>query len=109
MGFTDLILRSPSGKAIFPSHYDEELVDATIKKINKALNQTNYGKLICNAIGSNLENSNYARLSNYVITSVLKFINSTLSICNLKHNRSKPCNSKCISSDLSNIDFLKFF
>ena len=32
MGFTDLISRSPSGKAITPSHYDEEFVVATTKK-----------------------------------------------------------------------------
>ena len=31
-GFTDLISRIPSGKAIPPSHYDEEFVVATVKK-----------------------------------------------------------------------------
>ena len=32
MGFTDLISRSLSGKAISPSHYDEEFVVATTKE-----------------------------------------------------------------------------
>ena len=38
MGFTDLISRTPSGKAISSSHYDKEFVVATTKKIYNALN-----------------------------------------------------------------------
>ena len=32
MGFNDLISRTPSGKAIPPSHYDKEFIVATTKK-----------------------------------------------------------------------------
>ena len=38
IGFTDLISRIPSGKALPISHYDEEFVVAKINKINKSLN-----------------------------------------------------------------------
>ena len=54
MGFTDLISRSRSGKAVSPSHYDKQIVVVTIKKINNVLNPTDNGKLIRNTIGSNL-------------------------------------------------------
>ena len=37
MGFTDLSLRLPSGKALPISHYDDELVVASIDKIQKKL------------------------------------------------------------------------
>ena len=107
MGFTDLVLRCTSQKAISPSHYDKEFVVATIKKINQAINPTDNGKMNCNAIGLILEISNYARLRNYVITSVHKLINSTLPICNLKLSRTELCNSKCIPSDFLNIDSTK--
>ena len=36
MGFTDLLSRLPSGKALPPSHYDEEFVVASIDKIQKS-------------------------------------------------------------------------
>ena len=32
MGFTDLLSRLPSGKALPPSHYDEEIFVASIEK-----------------------------------------------------------------------------
>ena len=60
MGFTDLISRIPSGKAIPISHYDEEFVVANINKINKSINSSEKQRITCSAIGSNLENSDYA-------------------------------------------------
>ena len=104
LGFTDLISRSSSGKAISPSHYDKEFVVATTKKTYKALNPLDIGKSTCNAFGSNLENSYNAKLHNYVIISILKSINSTVPICNSKQYRTEFCNSKCIPSDFSDID-----
>ena len=89
MGFTDLILRKSSRKSIFPSQYDEKIVVATTKKIIKALNPTHNGKLMCNVIGSILENSNCARFHNYAITSVLKSINSTFPFSNLRSKSSE--------------------
>ena len=64
MGFTDLILRFPSGKAISPSHYDEKFVVATTKKIYNALNPLDSDSSLCNSISSKSENSNYTRLRN---------------------------------------------
>ena len=103
MGFTELISRSLPGKAFSTSDYDEEFVVATTKKVYKTLNLLDNGKPISNAIGSILETSNYAKLRNYMIISVLKSVNSTVPICNLKHYRTKFCSSTCIPSDFSNI------
>ena len=102
MGFTDLISRIPSGKAIPISHYDEEFVVANINKINKSINSSEKQRITCLAIGSNLENSDYAKLCNYLIASVLKLINSTLPICSSNHNRTEFCTSNCIPTDYSN-------
>ena len=42
MGFTDLLSRLPSGKALPPSHYDEEFVVASIDKIGKILSYPSF-------------------------------------------------------------------
>ena len=102
MGFTDHISRVPSGKALPISHYDEEFVEANINKINKSIIPSEKQRITCSAIGSNLENSDYAKLRNYLIASVLKLINLTFPICSSNHNRSEFCNSKCIPTDYSN-------
>ena len=104
MGFTDLISRSPSEKAIPSSHYDEEFVVATTKKIYKALNPLDNENLLRNSISSISENSNYMRLRNHVIITALNFINSSIPTCNQKHYRTELYNSKCIPSDFSNTD-----
>ena len=109
MGFADLISRSPSGKAISPSHCIEEFVVAITKKINNALNPLDSENPLCNSISSKSENSNYTRLRNHVINTALNFINSSIPICNQKHHRTELCNSKCIPSDFSNTDSTKFF
>ena len=102
MGFTDLISRIPSGKALPISHYHEELVVAKINKINKSNNPSEKQRITCSAIGSNLENSDYTKLRNYLIASVLKLINSTFPICSSNHNRTEFCTSNCIPTDYSN-------
>ena len=71
------------------------------------MNPTDHGKMICNAIDSNLEISNYARLHNYVFISVLRFFSSTVPIYDLKHCKTELCNSKFFPLDFSNIDFTK--
>ena len=65
MGFTDLISRIPSGKALPISHYDKEFVVANIIKINRSINPSEKQRITCSAIGSNLENSDCAKLRNY--------------------------------------------
>ena len=94
IGFTDLISRTPSGKAISPSHYDEEFVVATTKKIYNALNSLDNENSLRNSINSILENSQYTKLRNHEIITALNFVNSSISICNQKHYRTKFCNSK---------------
>ena len=64
MGFTDLISRISSGKAFPISHYDEEFVVANINKIKKSINPSEKHRMTCSAMGSNLENSDYAKLRN---------------------------------------------
>ena len=100
MSFTDLISRIPSGKALPISHYDKEFVASNINKINKSINPSEKQRIT--AIGSNLQNSDYAKLRNYLIASVLKLINSIFPICSSKHNRTKFCTSNCIPTDYSN-------
>ena len=107
MGFTDLISRTPSGKAIPSSHYDEEFVVATTKKIYSALNPSDNENPLRNSINSISENSHYMKLRNHVIITALNFVSSSISICNQKHYRTELCNSKCIPSDFSNTDFTK--
>ena len=102
MGFTDLISKIPSGKALPISHYDKEFLVANINKINKSINRSEKHKNTCSAIGSNLENSDYAKLRNYLIASVLKLIKSTFPICSFNHNRTEFCTSNCIPTDYSN-------
>ena len=104
MGFTDLTSRSPSGKAISPSNYDEEFVVATTKKIYNALNPLDNDNSLCNSICSKSENSNYTRLREHVIITALNVISSSNQICNQKHHRTELCKSKCIPSDFSNTD-----
>ena len=106
MGFTDLISRIPSGKALPTSHYDEEFVVANINKINKSLNPSEKLRNTCSAIGHNLENSDYVLLRNYLIAAVLKLINSSFPICSFNHRRTEFCTSNCIPTDYSNTNTL---
>ena len=74
MGFTDQISRSPSGKAISPSHYDKEFVVTITEKIYKALNPQDNDNSLCNSIDAKSENSNYIKLRNHVIITALKIV-----------------------------------
>ena len=119
MGFTDIISVIPSGKALPISHYDKKFVVANNKKTNKSIIPSEKQRIACSAIGSNLENSDYAFLRNYLIGAVLKFISSTFPICSFNHKRTEFCTSNCISMDyfktntliisISNSAFLYFF
>ena len=104
MGFTDLISKIPSGKGLPMSHYDEEFVVAHNNKINKSINPSEKQRTTCSAIGSNLENSDYAKLRNYLIASVLKLINLSFPIFSSNHNRTKVCTSNCFPTDYSNVN-----
>ena len=95
MGFTDLISRTPSGKALPKLHYDEEFVVANFDKINISINPSEKERKTCSAIGSNLEISGYAKLRNYLIASVLNLINSTFPICSSNLYKTEFCTSNC--------------
>ena len=101
MGFTDLISRIPSEK---PSQYliRTNICRANVNKIKKSTNPSEKQRITCSAIGSNLENSDYAKLRKYLIASVLKLKNSTFPICSSNHNRAEFCTSNCIPTDYSN-------
>ena len=60
MGFTDLISRTPSGKAIPPSHYDEEFV-GNYQKVYNALNPLDNEYSLGISFSSISENSHYTR------------------------------------------------
>ena len=77
MGFRDLISRTLSGEANPPSHYDEEFVVATTKKIYKALNPLDNENPLRNSINSISENSQYTKLRNHVIITALNFVNAS--------------------------------
>ena len=110
MGSNDLISKTPSGKAIPPSHYDEEIVVATTKKIYNALNPLDNENSLRNSINSISENSQYTKLRNHVIVNTaLNFVNSSISICNQKRYRTEFCNSKRIPSDFSSTDSTKIY
>ena len=102
MGFTNLISRFPSGKALPPSYYNKEVVVANKDEIKKSINPSDNQRETSSVIGSNLENSDYARLRSYFLASVLRLINSTFPICSTNQNRTKFCTWKCIPSDYSN-------
>ena len=102
MAFTDLISRIPSKKTFPICHYDKKFVVANINKINKSINPSEKQRITCSAIGSNLEKSDYAKLLNYLIASVLKLINSIFPICSYNHSRIEFCTSNCIPTDNSN-------
>ena len=88
MGFTDLISRTPSGKAIPPSHYDEKFV-GNYQKVYNALNPLDNENSLRNSFSSISENSHYTRLRNHVIITALNFVSSSISICNQKHYRTE--------------------
>ena len=111
MGLTDLISRIPAGKALPPSHYDEEFVVANIDKIKKSINLSDKQRMTCCYWfkSGKFRLHNYKipkRLHNYLLASVLKLINSTFPICSTNHNRTEFCTSKCIPSDCSNTNSL---
>ena len=61
------------------------------------------------AIGSILESSDYARLCNYILASILQLINSPFPTITSNFNRTEFGTLKCIPSDYSSINPLKFF
>ena len=134
MGFTDLLSRLSSGKALPPSHYDEEFVVASIDKIQKILyNRThsnpvdvnivdrspiavNYNTFVNSKIPSRVENSSDVigqdfsnrSLANFklkIIVAIISCIARSLKICDNSHTRSENCTSKCLPIENSKFNF----
>ena len=128
MGFTDLLTRLPSGKALSTSRYDSEFVVATVKKIvdNLSVN-IDCKKIICtknelynpvdvntisnldcnNPMGGKKELTLFIQRSFF--SNILNYVNDTIRIFNSNHSRSEYCTSGCIPLNLSKFDFNYFF
>ena len=112
MGFTDLLSRLPSGKALPTSHYDSEFVVATVQKIvenlcvssdckkNKVYNPLDVNTISKKELSLSIQRSFFSNILNYV--------NDTIRICNSNHSRSESCTSGCVPLNLSKFDFNYF-
>ena len=93
MGFTDLLSRLPSGKALPISHYDDEFVVASIDKIQNILLNKQYSE---NVTVNTVDRPTVAVKTNSPITTILagnenssdvigqNRLNSSLALLNLK-------------------------
>ena len=126
MGFTDLLSRLTSGKALPTSHYDSEFVVATLQKIVENLSVNSdckknnciievYNPLDVNTI-SNLDCYNpmggkkelSLNIQRSFFSSFLNYVKDTIRICNSNHLRSESCTSGCVPLNLSKFDFNYF-
>ena len=127
MGFTDLLSRLPSGKALPTSHYDSEFVVATVQKIveylsvnsdckkNNCKKNEEYNPVDVNTI-SNLDCNNpmggkkelSLSIQRLFFSNILNSVNDTIRICNSNHSRSESCTSGCVPLNLSKFDFNYF-
>ena len=107
MGFTVLLSRLPSGKALSTSHYDSEFVVATVKKIvenlsvktyckkNNCTKKELYNPVDVNTI-SNLDCNNPMGgkkeltlcIQRFFFSNILNYVNDTIGVCNSNHSRS---------------------
>ena len=128
MGFTDLLSRLPSGKALLTSHYDSKFVVATVKTIvenlsvnfdckkNKCKKNELYNPVDVNTI-SNLCCDNpiggkkelTLGIQRSFFSNILNYVNDTIRICNSNHSRSDPCSSGFAPLNLSKFDFNYFY
>ena len=132
MGFTDLLSRLLSGKALLTSHYDSKFVAATVQKIVENLSVNSdckknnckknnckknevYNPLDVNTI-SNLDCNNpmggkkelSLSIQRSFFSNILNYVNDTIRICNSNHSRSESCTSGCVPLNLSKVDFNYF-
>ena len=133
MGFTDLLSRLPSGKALPISHYDDELVVASIDKILNILLNEQYSKIVTvntvnrpavavntnarvttipsgnenwsDVIGQNRLNSSLALLNLKIIAAIISCIAQSIKICHNQHSRTENCTSNCQAVDNSKFNF----
>ena len=123
MGFTVFLSRLFSGKALPPSHYDNEFVVATVKRIvdNLSVNfdcrknckkNELYNPVDVNTI-SDLDYNNpmggKKELTLYIqhsfFSNTLNYVNDTIRICDSNYSRSESCTRGCIPLNFSKVNF----
>ena len=128
MGFTDLLSRLPSGKALPTSHYDSEFVVATVQKIvenlsvnsdckNNNCKKNELYNLVDVYTISNLDCSNpmsgkkelSLSIHRSFFSNILNYVNDTVRICNYNHSRSESCTNGCVPLNLSKFDFNYYY
>ena len=123
MGFTDLLPRLPSGKALPISHYNSEFVVTSVQKIvenfsvnsnckknelNNPVDVNTISNLDCNnPMGGKKELS--LSIQRSFFSNILIYVNDTVRICNSNHSRSESCTNGCVPLNLSKIDFNYFY
>ena len=133
MGFTDLLSRLPSGKALPISHYDDEIVVASIDKIQNILLNKQYSKIVTvntvdrpavavnanarvttipsgnenssDVIGQIRLNSFLALLNLKIIVAIISCIVQSIKICHNQHSRTENCTTNCQPVDNSKFNF----
>ena len=133
MGFTDLLSRLPSGKALPISHYDDELVVASIDKIQNILLNKQFSKIVTvntvdrpavavntnsrvttipsgnknssDVVGQNRLNSSLALLNLKIITAIISCIARSINFCYNHHSRTENCTTNCQPVDNSKFHF----
>ena len=133
MGFTDLLSRLPSGKALPIYHYEDEFVVASIDKIQNILLNKQYSKIVTvntvdrpavavntnarvttmpsgnenssNVIDQNWLNSSLALLNLKIIAAIISCIAQSIKICHNHNSRTKNCTTNCLPVDNSKFNF----
>ena len=127
MGFTYLLSRLPSGKALPASHYDSDFVVAAVQEIVENLSVNSdckknnckknelYKQVDANTI-SNLDCNNLMggkkelslSIQRSFFSSILNYVNDTVRICNSNHSRSESCTSGCVPLNYQNLNSIVF-
>ena len=133
MGFTDLLSRLPSCKALPISHYDDEFVVASIDRIQNILSTKLDTKLLTvnsvdrptvavntnprvntipsgnenssDVIGQNQLNSSLVLLNLKIIAAIISCIAQSIKICHNNHSRTENCTTNCQPVDNSKFNF----
>ena len=136
MGFTYLLSRLPSAKALPISHYDNEFVVASIDKIQKILLNKQHSKIVTvntvdrpavavntysrvitipsgnknssDVIGQNQLNSSLALFNLKIIAAIISCIAWSIKLCHKNHTRTGNCTSICQPVDNSKFNFKSF-
>ena len=124
MGFTDLLTRLPSGKALPIANFDDEFEVASIDKIQKMLSNKPHSNFVTlntvdrqvvavntytlvntipsrieissDVIGQNVLNSSLVFFNLKIIAAIISCIARSIKICHNYHSRTENCTSNCL-------------